>query len=97
MFSIAILLSSIIVQESLQAQLKACNSHQAIYFLSALSMNKNKYQHVINQQALENFDRLTQEQTFLSEEVVVDKPQRDPRINKERDQRRQNKRDRWDD
>lgn len=60
-------------------------------------MNKNKYKHVINQQVLENFDRLTQEQSFLNDEVLVDKPQRDPRINKERDQRRQSKKDRWDD
>jgi hypothetical protein len=60
-------------------------------------MNKNKYKHVINQQTLENFDKLTQEQSFLNDEVLVDKPQRDPRINKERDQRRQSKKDRWDD
>ena len=60
-------------------------------------MNKNKYKHVINQQTLENFDKITQEQSFLNDEVLVDKPQRDPRINKERDQRRQSKKDRWDD
>lgn len=60
-------------------------------------MNKNKYQHVINQQTLENWDKITQEQTFLTEEVVVDKPQRNPQEKKQRDQRRQNKRDRWDD
>jgi hypothetical protein len=60
-------------------------------------MNKNKYKHVINQQTLENFDKLTQEQSFLNDEVLVDKPQRDPRINKERDRRRQSKKDRWDD
>lgn len=60
-------------------------------------MNKNKYQHVINQQTLENFEKIVQEQSFLTEEVLVDKPQRDPQANKLRDQRRQNKRDRWDD
>ena len=60
-------------------------------------MNKNKYQHVINQQALENWDRVTQEPRSQDEEVVADKPHRDPRINKERDQRRQSKKDRWDD
>lgn len=60
-------------------------------------MNKHKYKHVINQQALENFERLAQEQTWLDETVLVDKPQRDPRINKERDLRRQSKKDRWND
>ncbi len=60
-------------------------------------MNKHKYKHVINQQVLENFDKITQEQTWLDETVLVDKPQRDPRINKERDLRRQSKKDRWND
>lgn len=60
-------------------------------------MNKQKYKHVINQHTLENFDRVAQEQTWLDDTVLVDKPQRDPRINKERDQRRQSKKDRWND
>ena len=76
---------------------QACSPHRQPRILQHKAMNKNKYQHVINQQVLENWDRVIQEQTFFTEEVLVDKPQRDPRINKERDQRRQNKRDRWDD
>lgn len=60
-------------------------------------MNKQKYKHVINQHTLENFDRVAQEQTWLDYTVLVDKPQRDPQINKERDQRRQSKKDRWND
>lgn len=59
-------------------------------------MNKQTHKYVINQQTLENFERASTVQD-TDQEPILDKPVRDPRINKERDQRRQNKRDRWDD
>lgn len=60
-------------------------------------MKQKDYQYVINQQALENFDKVSTVTGFTDGELVPQKPLRDPQGNKQRDQRRLSKKDRWDD
>lgn len=60
-------------------------------------MKNDKFKNVINERTLRDFDKMTREQSFITEEVVVAKPQRNPRGNKERDMRKLSKKDRWDD
>lgn len=59
-------------------------------------MNKQTRRYVINEQTLENFERASS-WPDTDQEMTLEKPVRDPRANKERDQRKLNKRDRWDD
>jgi hypothetical protein len=60
-------------------------------------MKNDKFKNVINERTLRNFDKFTREQTFISEDDIAPKAQRDPRGNKERDMRKISKKDRWDD
>lgn len=60
-------------------------------------MSKHKYQAVINQRTLENFDKVSQLTGYTDGELVPDKPKRDPRGNKERDMRKLSKKERWND
>ena len=60
-------------------------------------MSKHKYQAVINQRTLENFDRVSQLTGYTDGELTAEKPKRDPRGNKERDMRKLSKKERWND
>ena len=59
-------------------------------------MKNDKFKKVINEQALRDFARVSgydDEDTV----TVIEKPKRDPKLNKERDMRKLSKKDRWDD
>lgn len=58
-------------------------------------MKNTKFKNVINERTLRDFDRVAQEPPF-SEDILVAKPQRDPKGSKERDMRKMSKKDRWD-
>lgn len=60
-------------------------------------MKKSQQKQVLNQLVLQNFDKVTQEQSFLAEDWISQKPLRNPQQKKQRDQARRERREHWND
>ena len=60
------------------------------------STPKTKFKPVINNMALDNFDRVSRNDFDSTDDVVPIKQVRDPKRDKDRDMRKLSKKDRWD-